>query len=230
MWLARKRTTGNFKMTADRLDSFLSYGYFRMHQELFTCRYLVSDGVLHPVHWLRIDLNRVYFGPKQNRLFRINAPFNVTIRPFQLSDELETLFATYRRSLTFDTYASVEDCMLSGATHNVFDTCMIEIRDRERLIAVGLFDNGHHTIAGVMNFYDPDYHRQSLGKYLMLLKINYARQQQKQYYYPGYIVSDYPKFDYKLFACASASEVYDADEQIWLPFSWETVARLAANI
>jgi leucyl-tRNA---protein transferase len=214
-------------MTAERLDYFLSYGYFRMHQELFTCRYLVSDGVMHPVHWLRIDLARVQLGPKQNRLFRINAGFGVRVGPVVLSDEVEGLYATYRNSIDFDTHPSVEACLLNGATRNQFDTRMVEIRDNDRLIAVGVFDNGRRSIAGILNFYDPAYHRHSLGKFLMLLKMTHARQQQQAYYYPGYIVSDYPKFDYKLFACPTATEVFDADAEVWLPFSWETVARLA---
>jgi leucyl-tRNA---protein transferase len=216
-------------MIGPRLDFLLANGYFRMQQQLFTCRYLVHDDVLHPVHWLRLDLSRVSYGPKQNRLFRINAGFSLTVRPLLLTDELETLYATYRRSLDFDTYETVEACLLGGAEDNVFDTQLIEIRDAGRLIAVGVFDAGHHTIAGILNFYDPAYHRQSLGKYLMLLKTEHARQQQRAYYYPGYIVSDYPKFDYKLFACATATEVFDADRDLWLPFSWETVALLALN-
>jgi leucyl-tRNA---protein transferase len=216
-------------MIGPRLDFLLANGYFRMQQQLFTCRYLVHDDVLHPVHWLRLDLSRIQYGPKQNRLFRINAGFSVTVRAFTLTDELETLYATYRRSLDFDTYETVEACLLGGAGSNVFDTQLVEIRDAARLIAVGVFDVGHHTIAGILNFYDPAYHRQSLGKYLMLLKTEHARRQKLAYYYPGYIVSDYPKFDYKLFACEPATEVFDADRDLWLPSSWDTVATLAMS-
>ncbi len=217
-------------MTADRLDYFLGYGYFRMQQELFTCRYLVHNTTMHPVHWLRLDVNRVSFGPKQNRLFRINNQFTVTVKALHLSDEVETLYNVYRDSINFDTYESVEACLLNGPNERVFDTRQIEIRDNGRLIAVGVFDAGKTSIAGILNFYDPAYHRQSLGKYLMLLKIEYARQWQKAYYYPGYIVTDYPKFDYKLFPCEAATEVFDADAEVWLPFSWETVALLANHI
>jgi arginine-tRNA-protein transferase len=105
----------------------------------------------------------------------------------------------------------------------VFDTYVVEVRDENKLIAAGIFDNGSQSIAGIMNFYDPAYRKQSLGKFLMLMKINYARQQRKAYYYPGYLVNDYPKFDYKLFPCQSATEVFDANSGTWFPFSWETI-------
>nr|GFD32934.1 hypothetical protein [Tanacetum cinerariifolium] len=53
----------------------------------------------------------------------------------------------------------------------------------------------------------PDYRKHSLGKYLLLLKTEYAREQQLAYYYPGYLVYGYSKFDYKLFASPEATEL-----------------------
>lgn len=120
--------------------------------------------------------------------------------------------------------------MLAGATHNVFTTEVLEVRDGNQLIAAGIFDSGARSLAGIMNFYHPAYRKYSLGKYLMLLKINHARQQCKAYYYPGYLVQGYPKFDYKLFPCLAATEVFDATMGQWLPFSWEAVARHSAQL
>ncbi len=216
-------------MKESELDFFLGLGYFRMQQEVFTCQFMPANGTFYPVHWLRIVLATVQFGPKQTRLFTINAPFSVTVKPLVLTTELETLYAIYRNSLDFDAPESVEACLMGGATTTAFDTYIIEIRDEGMLIAAGIFDNGERSIAGIMNFYLPDYRRYSLGKYLMLLKIQYARQWHKDYYYPGYLVSHYPKFDYKLFACQAATEVYDDNNDYWLPFSWEAVNALAAG-
>ncbi|MCY7357425.1 MAG: arginyl-tRNA--protein transferase [Rudanella sp.] len=210
-------------MPLHELDFLLSIGYFRMQQDVFTCRYVQFDGAIHPVYWLRIVLSVVNFGPKQSRLFRINAPYTVTVRPFVLTDEVEMLYAQYRSNINFDTYSTVESCLWNGADTSKFDTYNVQIRDDGKLIAVGIFDNAGQSIAGIMNFYDPDYHRQSLGKYLMLLKTEYARQRGLAYYYPGYIVGNYPKFDFKLFTCEAATEVFDEPCVRWLPFSWETV-------
>ncbi|MEZ0487079.1 GNAT family N-acetyltransferase [Fibrella aquatica] len=212
-----------------RMDLFLSLGYFRMQQQIFTCRYVHFDEERYPVHWLRISLSAVVFGPKQNRLFRLNAPFSVTVKPLIISDELESLYNDYWNNIDFDAPYSVESCLLEGSSSSIFDTYVIEIRDEGRLIAAGIFDNGEQTIAGIMNFYHPDYRKHSLGKYLMLLKIRYAQQQQKTHYYPGYLIGNYPKFDYKLFACQAATELYDAQREEWLPFSWETAKALEAE-
>ncbi len=217
-------------MRGSELDLYLSLGYFRMHQDIFTCRYLIYDNTILPVHWLRFDLANVEFGSKQRALLRRNAPFSVVAKPFALTNEVRALYNRYRNAVDFEAPESVEFWLMSGSPYNAFDTYSVEVRDGDHLIAVGIFDHGAESIAGIMNFYDPEYRRHSLGKFLMLQKIIYARQQQKLYYYPGYLVSNYPKFDYKLFPCEEATEVFDDNTGQWLPFSWETVNALAADI
>ncbi|UYZ65233.1 arginyl-tRNA--protein transferase [Hymenobacter weizhouensis] len=217
-------------MRGDALDFYLSQGYYRMHQDLFTCQFLHLDGAYHTTHWLRLVLGRVQYGKEQLRLLRTNARFATTIKPFALTDELETLYADYRASITFDAPETVEAFLLAGSAHNVFNTQVLEIRDEQRLIAAGIFDLGRRSMAGIMNFYHPDYRKFSLGKYLMLLKIDHALSRQQTHYYPGYVVHDYPKFDYKLFPCPAATEVFDSLLGIWLPFSWEVVAKQSAQL
>ncbi len=214
----------------DALDFYLAQGYYRMQQELFTCHFVPFDGRLYTAHWLRIDLARVEWGPEQRRLLRRNARFAAIIRPFRLIDEYEELYARYRAAITFDAAPTIEAVLLGEATHNVFNTQIIELRDEGRLIAAGILDYGDRTLAGILNFYDPTYHRHSLGKYLLLLKTDHARRLRLDYYYPGYLVHAYPKFDYKLFACTAATEVYDSVRGLWVPFSKEAAAAQSAEL
>ncbi len=216
-------------MKGNDLDLYLSLGYFRMQQDMFTCRYVVFDTTFSAVHWLRIDLERAEFGKKQRILLRNKEKFRIQIKPLVLSKEIETLYSLYRDSVDFDAPQTVDACLFGGVTYNVFDTWTVEIRDEDRLIAVGVFDNGAKSIAGIMNFYDPAYYKYSLGKCLMLLKMEYAQQQQKAYYYPGYLASEYPKLNYKLFACEAATEVYNDNTGEWYPFSWDMISALLAS-
>jgi len=218
------------RLPGDFLDYYLSQGYYRMGQNLFTCEFLPLETGLFTTHWLRLAVADVAYGPKQRRLFRVNEQFGVSIRPFRLLPEYEALYGLYYQSIDFDTNPSLGDLLLDGAAYSVFDTSIIEVRDGERLIAAGVFDSGTDSIAGIVNFYDPAYHRHSLGKYLMLLKLEHARRYQLAYYYPGYLVHGFPKFDYKLFACPAATEVFNARTHQWRPFSWEAVNRQAAAL
>jgi len=217
-------------MKGSKLDLYLSYGYFRMHQNLFTCRVLQFDDRLYTAHWLRLVLDEVQYGKKQLQVLKRNAAFTVTVKPLMLTVELESLYATYRRSIDFDASESVEACLFTGDTFTVFETYVVEVRDGRRLIAAGIFDEGEESIAGILNFYDPAYRRYSLGKFLMLQKIEHARRLGKVFYYPGYLVHEYPKFDYKLFPCEAATEVFDVGINQWIPFSWEAVAEQSRGI
>ena len=212
------------------LDYYLSQGYYRMGQNLFTCQFLPLETGLYTTHWLRLAVAHAAYGPKQRRLLRLNERFGVAVRPFRLTPEYEELYARYYAAIDFEANPSLADLLLDGNSHNVFDTSVVEVRDGEQLIAAGVFDSGHDSIAGIVNFYDPAYHKHSLGKYLMLLKLEHARRHQLAYYYPGYLVHNYPKFDYKLFACPAATEVFNARTHQWRSFSWEEVNRQAAAL
>jgi leucyl-tRNA---protein transferase len=72
------------------------------------------------------------------------------------------------------------------------------VREGDQLIACGFFDLGESSAAGITSFYDPAYKKYSLGKYLIYKKIEYCKNQGKQYFYPGYFVPGNPHFDYKL--------------------------------
>jgi arginyl-tRNA--protein-N-Asp/Glu arginylyltransferase len=212
------------------LDYYLSQGYYRMRQDLFTCQFLPHDGELYTVHWLRLVLRQVQYGSKQRHLLRQNAAFGVTVRPFRITAEYEALYKIYLQGITFDTSQTLAELLLDETPQSVFNTQIIEVRDGDLLIAAGIFDQGIDSIAGIVNFYHPTYHKYSLGKYLMLLKMAHATQEQKTYYYPGYVVHGYPKFDYKLFACPAATEVYDCRSGQWQLFSWEEVAAQSAAL
>ncbi|WP_226163047.1 GNAT family N-acetyltransferase [Hymenobacter terricola] len=214
----------------EALDFYLSQGYYRMQQDLFTCQFVPFDGRLYSAHWLRLNLARVQWGPEQRRLLRLNSRFSTTVRPFRLTPEYEALYFRYRAAITFDAAPTVDAVLLGGAAHNVFNTFSIELRDGGRLIAAGIFDLGQRSLAGILNFYDPAYRKHSLGKYLMLLKTDHARRLELDYYYPGYLVYDYPKFDYKLYPSLAATEVFDSIGGQWQSFSWEAVAAHSSEL
>ena len=140
-----------------------------------------------------------------------------------MSSEIEELFTLYKTLIDFDAADTVAECLLGGAENNdnIYNTEMIEIRDGNKLIAVGFYDLGETSIAGILNFYHPQYRSNSLGKYLMLLKLDHAKKSGKKWYYTGYLAKGYPKFDYKLFPDIHATELFDRVGNRWIPFSWQ---------
>ena len=92
------------------------------------------------------------------------------------------------------------------------------VYDGDQLIAAGYFDLGDTAAASILHFFDPQYARYSLGKYLILLTIEYLKDQGYEYYYPGYVVEGLPKMDYKLFLGKEEAEYFDPEAVAWLKF------------
>lgn len=205
-------------LKAEELDILLSKGWYRMGQGIFTTNYLQKSDLAYRVFWLRYHLKKVHFGKSQQKIKSINKGFTSTIKTLELTDELEALYTKYKSAISFDAAASVQYWLFMDQTKNVYNTRMIEVRDENKLIAAGIFDVGCNSMAGIMNFYDPDYKKYSLGKYLILLKIEEAIASGMHWYYPGYIVSGYPKFDYKLFADKNAAELFIPELMAWVGY------------
>lgn len=209
------------------LDFILAIGHFRMQQEIFTTKVLCTNLDCYDVFWLRtlIDSNLAI---EKHPIYKQNERFKITIREAEISDEVEKLYLKYKNHVLFDAPESVRDYLFGEYTENEFESYLVEVRDHDLLIGVGYFDKGNHAIAGIMNFYHPEYKRFSIGKYLMLLKMQFAQNKGIKYYYTGYISTTYNKFDYKLFPDKTNIEVLVNEEIGWQPFTTFDKNRLRA--
>ena len=204
------------QLSGEELDEYLVKGWYRMGPIIFSTNHIVYDDQLYSVYWLRYNLQDIKLGKSQQKIITNNSKFSIEIKPLLVTEELEALYSLYTSSVSFHASASVSHFLYDEGQTAAFDTHVIEIRDNNTLIAAGIFDKGNQSIAGLINFYHPDYKKYSLGKYLMLLKINHARTLGKTWYYPGYIIYGNPKFDYKLFADQNAADIYLPEFDSWI--------------
>lgn len=206
------------KIPPAELDAYLAKGYFRMTDQLFTTDYIPYEDKLYKVHWLRFVLDKVHYTKEARRLLRVSKKFTEEIGPYGTDDETLELYDKFRKSRRLYTDTPLKENFGGLSGINPLDTKILKVRDGDRLIACGYFDQGENSIAGILNIYDPEYEKYSPGKMLMLLKIEYARWHGFQYYYPGYIISGLDRFDYKLFPCKASAEIYDSEEGEWVRF------------
>ena len=212
------------RVAGRNLDAYLAIGWYRIGQIIFTTDYIPHPDGWIRVFWLRFDLDRFKWGRKQLKLLSANLGLEVEIKQLVVTQELNDLYTTYYNHLDFAASPTLENNLFDYSVvvdtkHKVFDSHVIEIRDDGKLIAAGIFDKGEKTIAGIVNFFDPAYRKISPGKWLMLLKIQYALKNKMTHYYPGYVACDFPKFDYKLFPDVEAAEIYDPVYKQWMPYS-----------
>lgn len=207
--------------TSHVLDQFLAAGYYRMQHLIFTT-HSIPDGVTfkeHPVFWLRTNLKKIKGTKAGHDLKRKCAPFEVSIKNEILNPEIEELYNKYKNSTAFTLASNCYETLHQPEIPLPYDSNIIEIRDKGALIAAGFFDKGKQSVAGILNIYNPEYKKYSLGKLLMLLKIEYAIQNDMDYYYTGYFSTGITKFDYKIFPEREAMEIYLPEENVWIPYN-----------
>jgi leucyl-tRNA---protein transferase len=212
------------QLSGKQLDNFLAMGWYRMGQSIFTTHFIMPEENFHRVFWLRYNLDKIILSKSQQRIINKNKQFNISIKPLEITDEIEDLYSIYKLNINFEASISVHYWLYGDRPpYNVYDTELIEVRDNDKLIAVGVFDWGSESITGIMNFYHPDYKRFSLGKYLMMLKMERAWSRNIRWYYPGYIVFQRPEFDYKLCFDNSAVEVLIPELESWRLYESELI-------
>ncbi len=201
------------------LDTELARAYYRMHQYMFTCNDVpFENGVVHSVFWLRYVVDKIKLTSSQRKIVE-RARSNFEVLPassFTNTAEYEGLYHQYQETRDFNCAEWLDDTV--GNQLMKFDSNIIEVRDKGKLIAAGIFDKGIESIAGIVNFYDPAYSKYSLGKAMIPLKYLYCREQGIKYYYPGYISLTYPKFSYKTTINADAIEVYLPAHDVWVGY------------
>jgi arginyl-tRNA--protein-N-Asp/Glu arginylyltransferase len=208
------------KISAKQLDAYLANGWFRMGQSIFTTNFLRFNEQFYSAIWLRIALADFYLSKTQQKLKKLNAKFNVVVDRASITPEKEQLFAKYRASISFDASPSLPYLLYNESNKDIFDSYNVCVYEEEKLIAVGYFDLGQTTSMGISCFYDPDYKKYSLGKYLMLLKIEYAIEQGLTYFYPGYFAPGYPLFDYKLDLAKAGLSFLDVVSNEWFDIAY----------
>jgi leucyl-tRNA---protein transferase len=217
-------------MPGPLLDEYLSKGWYRMQQTIFTTDIIIKNDHIIPVFWLRLVLKKYQEAKKSRKIMELNQGLSVKLKSGRITDEAEALYAIYKDSVDFDVSESIRDYLVGESPVSIYHTHSYEVRDGKKLVACGYFDEGANSLAGILNIYHPDYKQTSPGKFLMLLKINYALQQQKQYYYPGYISTGITKFDYKLFPGKESAEVFISRTGQWVPWLSITKEQLEESL
>lgn len=195
------------------LDLFLEKGWFRLGSGLFTTSFLTFEDTLFDAFWLRVNLPEFELSGSQRQILKKISGFRVTTGKAVFTEEKEALFGKYRESVSFQP-AKYLAGILSDQT-GIFDSHEVCIYDGDRLVACGIFDLGEAGAEGIVSFFDPDYKRLSPGKALVLNKILFCKERGLKWFYPGYVVPGYPRFDYKLDIARENSEYYDVTLGEW---------------
>lgn len=203
-------------LSGEELDHYLNEGWFRNGQRIFTTNFLNFNNQLYSAIWLRIHLNKSEVNSTFKKLSKLNSRFAITIQPASITPEKEALFQSYRSGMPFVASQTLHTLLFGDSSFDIFNTYEVLLHDQDVLIGVGYFDIGNKSAAGIIAFYDLAYKKNSLGKYLILLKVKYCKELDLDFFYPGYFAPNYPAFDYKLTIGKESLSFLQLSSQRWL--------------
>lgn len=205
-------------ITPTELDAYLARGWYRMGQTIFTTHFLCFGRTFYSALWVRLPLEGYHFRKSLRKIIRKNQRhFRTEINRAQITPEKEKLYQRYRAYFSGMLAPSLKDSLLDGEEFNIFNTHEISVYDEDKLIALSYFDLGRESASSIIGIFHPDYDKYSLGFYTMLMEMDYSINEGFKYFYPGYVVPDYPRFDYKL--RIGDVDYYDLGSKQWLPYS-----------
>lgn len=183
----------------EELDAYLANGWYRMGQTVFTTHFLCFGDQFYSAIWVRLNIKNYHFRKSLRKIIRKNLErFDISIHPANITSEKERLYARYKASFPGILAPTLRDALLDGEDYNIFDTYEINVYDGNRLIALSYFDKGADSVASITGIYDPLYGKYSLGLFTMLMEIAFCMDNDISYFYPGYVVPGYSRFNYKL--------------------------------
>ena len=200
-----------YKMTPEVYDYLIRNGFRRSGDQVYrpychTCEECITT---------RIPVNEFKRSRSQKRIWNRNQDLLVKINTAGFRDEYLSLYQRYLASRHDNhDYEGVENFLLA-------DWCDIQFiefyslehqadKDAENavegdagnvvetLIGVAVTDVIKSGFSAVYTFFDPaEGNRRSLGVFAVLWQIEYAKEQQRDYVYPGFWIKDCRKMNYK---------------------------------
>lgn len=206
------------EISPKEMDVALANGYFRNGIEYcsISARFMNNNWVSSVM--LRLPIPDYQFKKRHRKLLKTNSlRFTTAIRPFVYTEEKETLWKQFKKTVhQWESVAQLDFHLLRGKLAMNFQMHEICVYDGDRLVAFSIFDLGSNSLASLEAAYDPEYASFSLGFYTMLLEIQFCREQGISHYYPGFLPRDVPMFNYKL--RPGQLEFFRLSTKQWLPF------------
>ena len=168
------------------LDIYLSRGWYRMGQTIFTTHFLCFGNQFYSAIWIRLDLKDYQFRKSLRKILRKNDERFITkIGRSKINTEREQLYRIYREDFPGVIAPTLLDSLQDGEAFNIYHTKEFSAYDGQDLVALSYFDIGENSAASILGIYHPQYKSLSLGFYTMLKEIEYCLENGIRYYYPG---------------------------------------------
>ena len=201
-------------VTPGQLDFLLADGWRRFGTKFHRYNLNIYDDNIVLVVPLRVRLSDFHFSKSQRRSLRKNADLRFEIGPADLTSAVHDLFDAHKQRFRSDPPPSIYTFL--SREHDIpCPTHQLTVSDESgRLLAASFIDAGDVSVSSIYGIFDPEGSKRGLGILTMLKEIEWAIENGKSHYYPGYAYDTSSFYDYK--KRFSALEHFDWKGS-WLP-------------
>lgn len=200
----------------EAMDALWAEGWRHFGTEFFRYSLTEHDSEVQTVVPLRMELSQLALSKSQRRVLRKNADVRVELRPASLSSEVLAIFQRHKTRFTENVPEDLTS-FLGREPATVPCECLEFCCFLEgELIAASFLDVGATAVSSVYGVFEPACASRSLGIFTMLTEMLWAREQGKQFAYPGYATHGASHYDYK--KQFSGLQGYDWQAEAWLPW------------
>lgn len=186
-----------WSVTPAEMDIFLAEGWRHVGRRFFRYSSGFYDSVFRHVAPLRIRLSNFSLSKSQRRTLKKNRDLRIVVRPFEITHEKHELFERHKRRFTFGVPESIYNFLPREADENPCEALEICVYREDELLAASFFDVGELAISSVYAIFAPEERARRLGIFTMLLEIEWALENKKDFFYQGYCFEEESFYDYK---------------------------------
>jgi arginine-tRNA-protein transferase len=179
------------------MDELWAEGWRHFGTHFFRYSLGFYEAEIRRVFPLRIRLADFSFSKSQRRVLKKNQDLRTIIRPVEITTEKELLFELHKQRFKRDAPFSLYDFLSFHPAKVPCEALEISVYRESELVAASFFDVGERATSSIYAMFAPEESARSLGIYTMLLEIDWAWENEKEFFYQGYSYEGNSFYDYK---------------------------------
>jgi len=184
-------------VTPEQVDMLLAEGWRHFGTRFYRYSLNIYQGEIVLVMPLRIRLADFRLSKSQRRVLRRNEDLTCNIGPIDITHETHELFASHKTRFISDVPPSIYSFLSTEPATVPCPALETSVKRGDQLLAASFFDIGAASISSIYGIFFPSETTRSLGIFTMLKEIEWAIENGKEYYYPGYAYDGESFYDYK---------------------------------
>ncbi len=180
-----------------QLDALLAGGWRNFGEHFFRYNLGFYEEEIRLVIPLRVRLADFTFSKSQRRILNKNRDLQIVIRPAAIDTEKHELFERHKSRFKSGVPDSLYTFLSFDAANSPCKVLEFSVYKDAALLGVSFANFGTDSLSGIYAMFEPSENSRSLGILTMLLEIEFAIKNGKDFYYPGYAYQGNSFYDYK---------------------------------